>query len=187
MLIHHSPMSMSSAFFPGTPPCTTPRLPPNYHRHAVAKPLFPPGIGYETGVRRGRRLNLQRIRGAAYAAPDRDTENNMPESVLTLEVARYVRMAPADVAAVLRGASDIVADRWRRGRRTHFPGLGTFEPVWRDSRIVSSNLPDRPKIHIRIPPRRSVKLKPTARLKEFDFAVGTAVETRPRRSPIVFG
>jgi hypothetical protein len=110
----------------------------------------------------------------------------MPEAALFAQVARHVRMDPATVAAVLRSAGEVVFENWKRGRRTHFPGVGIIEPIWRDPRVVAHNLPGRPRRRTRIGPRRSAKLRPASRFRTYEFPVGTPVPTQSERPALVF-
>jgi len=133
-------------------------------------------------------VNLQRSGVAAYATLDRDTENTMPEAVLFAQVAQRSRVDVDTVAAVMYGMADAVHDNWQRGRRTRIPGLGTIEPIWRGSRTVVHNLPGRPRRRTRIGPRRSVRLRPSSRLRCYDLdSIGTPVEAQSGRPAIVFG
>ena len=133
-------------------------------------------------------MNLQRSGVAAYATLDRDTENTMPEAVLFAQVAQRSRVDVDTVAAVMYGMADAVHDNWQRGRRTRIPGLGTIEPIWRGSRTVAINLPNRHRRRVRVGPQRSARLRPASRLRCYDLdSIGTPVEAQPGRPFFVVG
>ena len=102
----------------------------------------------------------------------------MSESEMAREASRYSGIDVKVCAAVLMGVALAVSNAWRRNRRIRLPGIGTIEPTFADPHWKVCNLPGQVGRRYRIPPRRSIRIRPAPCLQDKAYdSVGIPLPT----------